>query len=248
MKNKEMAFLDHLEELRWRIIKALISVVLFTVLAFTVSDYILDWLLMPASKVDAQISLQVLKVQAVFIIKLEIALLVGVILSLPVILYQIWSFLSPGLHSHEKKYVWPLIIFAMISFCVGGSFAYYILIPYTLEFFLALAPANVSNNIAIDFYFGFIFRLILVFGIVFELPVLSVILSRLGLITPSFLRRYRRHFIVIFFVLAAILTPPDPTTQVMLAVPLVLLYEVTIFISFIFQKKRKKEEESAYES
>jgi sec-independent protein translocase protein TatC len=243
MENKEMPFLDHLEELRWRIIKALISIVVFTVIAFTVSDYILDWLLLPASKVEAQISLQVLKIQAIFIIKLEIALIVGVVLSLPVILYQIWVFLSPGLHKHERKYVWPLIIFAMISFCVGGAFAYYILVPYTLEFFLALAPSNVENNIAIDFYFGFIFRLILVFGIVFELPVLSVILSRLGLISPSFLRKYRRHFIVIFFVAAAILTPPDPTTQVILAIPLVLLYEVTIFISYIFQKKRKKTED-----
>lgn len=241
MKNIEMPFLDHLEELRWRIIKALISVVFFMILAFTVSDYILDWLLLPASKVETQISLQVLKVQSVFIIKLEIALIIGIILSLPVILYQIWAFLSPGLHPHEKKYVWPLIIFAMISFCLGGAFAYYLLIPYTLDFFLALAPNNVENNIAIDFYFGFIFRLILVFGIVFELPVLSVILSRMGLITPSFLRKYRRHSIVIFFVVAAILTPPDPTTQVMLAVPLVLLYEVTIFISYVFQKKRKKE-------
>ena len=129
MMNNEMPFLEHLEELRWRIIKALISVVILTVLAFTVSDYILDWLLLPSEKVDAQLTLQVLKVQAVFIIKLEIALIVGVILSLPVILYQIWSFLSPGLHLHEKKYIWPLIIFAMLSFCVGGAFAYYLLIP-----------------------------------------------------------------------------------------------------------------------
>lgn len=244
MKNFEMPFLEHLEELRWRIIKALISVAAFTILSFTISDYILDWLLFPSTQLKAQISLQVLKVQAVFIIKLEIALIVGIILSLPVILFQIWAFLSPGLHSHEKKYVWPLIFFAMISFCFGGAFAYYILIPFTLEFFLALAPANVSNNIAIDFYFGFIFRIILVFGLVFELPVLSIILSRLGLITPSFLRKYRRHSMVIFFIVAAILTPPDPTTQIMLAIPLVLLYEVTIFISYIFQKKRKKEEEA----
>ena len=105
-----MPFLEHLEELRWRIIKALISVVILTVLAFTVSDYILNWLLLPSEKIDAQLTLQVLKVQAVFIIKIEIALIVGVILSLPVILFQIWSFLSPGLHSHEKKYIWPLII------------------------------------------------------------------------------------------------------------------------------------------
>ena len=229
-----MPFLDHLEELRWRIIKSLISVVILTIAAFAVSDYVLNWLLLPAENVNVPLSLQVLKVQAVFVIKLEIALIVGVILSLPVILYQIWAFIAPGLHDSEKKYIWPLIFFSMLSFMVGGAFAYFVIIPYTLDFFLGLAPANVANNIAIDFYFGFLLRLILVFGVVFELPVLSVILSRLGLISPSFLRKYRRHAIVIFFIAAAILTPPDPTTQVLLAVPLVLLYEVTIFISYIF--------------
>lgn len=235
-----MPFLDHLEELRWRIIKALISVVLFTVIAFYFSDIFLQWLLKPSTEINAPVTLQVLKVQSIFVIKLEIALIVGVIMSIPVILYQIWSFLAPGLHQHEKKYIWPVIIFAMISFCAGGAFAYYLIIPYALDFFLNLAPENISNNIAIDFYFGFILRLIVVFGVVFELPVLSVILSRLGLITPQFLRKYRRHSIVIFFILAAILTPPDPTTQVMLAIPLVLLYEVTIIISYVFAKKRKE--------
>jgi len=243
-----MPFLDHLEELRWRIIKSLISVAILTIAAFAVSDYVLNWLLLPAEKVNVPLSLQVLKVQAIFVIKLEIALIVGVILSLPVILYQIWAFIAPGLHDSEKKYIWPLIFFSMLSFMVGGAFAYYVIIPYTLDFFLGLAPVNVANNIAIDFYFGFLLRLILVFGVVFELPVLSVILSRLGLISPSFLRKYRRHAIVIFFIAAAILTPPDPTTQVLLAVPLVLLYEVTIFISYVFTKKRKAKELAEQES
>jgi len=243
-----MTFLEHLEELRWRIIKSLISVAILTIAAFAVSDYVLNWLLLPAEKVNVPLSLQVLKVQAIFVIKLEIALIVGVILSLPVILYQIWAFIAPGLHDSEKKYIWPLIFFSMLSFMVGGAFAYYVIIPYTLDFFLGLAPVNVANNIAIDFYFGFLLRLILVFGVVFELPVLSVILSRLGLISPSFLRKYRRHAIVIFFIAAAILTPPDPTTQVLLAVPLVLLYEVTIFISYVFTKKRKAKELAEQES
>ncbi len=240
MQSNEMPFLDHLEELRWRIIKSLISVVLFTIIAFFFSDYVLNWLLLPSFKVDAQISLQVLKVQAVFIIKLEIALLIGVVLSIPVILYQIWTFLAPGLHSNERKYIWPIIFFAMISFSIGASFAYYIIIPYALDFFLALAPENVTNNIAIDFYFGFLIRLLIVFGIVFELPVLSLILSKMGLITPDFLKKYRRHAIVLFFVAAAILTPPDPTTQLFLALPLILLYEFTILILYFFSKEKKE--------
>ena len=230
-----------MEELRWRIIKSLVSVVIFTIISFFFSDYILQWLLLPSFEVNAQISLQVLKVQAVFIIKLEIALLVGVISSIPVILYQIWAFLAPGLHSHERKYIWPIIFFAMISFGTGASFAYYIIIPYALEFFLGLAPENVTNNIAIDFYFGFLLRLLIVFGVVFELPVISIILSKMGLITPTFLKKYRRHAIVLFFVAAAILTPPDPTTQLFLAVPLILLYEVTILILRLISKDDKKQ-------
>lgn len=240
MPQGEMPFLDHLEELRWRIIKSLVSVVIFTIIAFTVSNYVLEWLLIPSKHVNVQISMQVLKIQTIFIIKLEIALIVGVIISIPVILYQIWAFLAPGLHDNEKKYIWPIIFFAMFSFLVGAAFAYYMIIPYALDFFLGLAPSNVANNIAIDFYFGFLLRIIVVFGIVFELPVLSVILSKLGLITPSFLRKYRRHAIVIIFIAAAILTPPDPTTQILLAIPMVLLYELTILLSYIFSKKRKE--------
>jgi sec-independent protein translocase protein TatC len=240
MQENEMPFLDHLEELRWRIIKALSSIVLFAIIAFFFSDFVLNWLLLPASKVEAQISLQVLKVQAVFIIKLEIALILGVLLSIPVILFQIWSFLSPGLHQKERKYIWPIIIFSMVSFAIGASFAYYIIVPYALDFFLGLAPQNVSNNISIDFYFGFLLRLLIVFGIVFQLPVISIILAKMGLITPAFLKKYRRHAIVTIFVAAAILTPPDPMTQMFLAVPLVLLYEITIFLLYFFSRKDKK--------
>ncbi len=234
----EMSFLDHLEELRWRLLKSIVSIVVFMLGAFFISDYVLDFLLLPMQDINAQISMQVLKVQTIFVIKLEIALILGIILSLPVILYQLWAFIAPGLLPKEKKYIWPIIFFAMLSFLIGASFAYFIIIPYALEFFLGLAPSTVSNNIAIDFYMGFILRLILVFGIVFELPILSVVLAKLGLISPQFLRKYRRHAIVTIFIIGAILTPPDPTTQVFLAIPLVILYEVTIWMAAVFGKKR----------
>jgi len=239
MANDEMPFLDHLEELRWRLIKSFISILLLTIVAFTFSDTFLNYLILPAQRINAPITLQVLKVQAIFVIKLELSVIVGVVASIPFVLYQIWGFIAPGLRQKEKKYIWPIILVAMVSFLVGAAFAYFIIIPYALDFFLGLAPQNVSNNIALDYYFGFMVRLILVFGIVFELPVLSMILSMFGLITPAFLRKYRRHAIVIFFIAAAILTPPDPTTQILLAVPMVMLYEVTIWVSFFFSKKRK---------
>jgi len=237
----EMPFLDHLEELRWRIIKSLIAVVIFTIISFAFSDQILDFLLLTTKNLKHQLQLQVLKVQTVFIIKLELALIAGIMLSLPVIFYQIWAFVAPGLLENERKYVVPVITFATISFIVGAAFAFFVIIPFALDFFLSLVPENVKNNIALDFYFGFVARIVLVFGIVFELPVVSLLLTKLGLLTPQFLRKYRRYAIVVIFVLAAILTPPDPTTQIMLAVPLLLLFEVTIWISYFFAKKPKKE-------
>lgn len=236
-----MPFLDHLEELRWRIIKSLIAVVIFTIISFAFSDQILDFLLLTTKNLKHQLQLQVLKVQTVFIIKLELALIAGIMLSLPVIFYQIWAFVAPGLLENERKYVVPVITFATISFIVGAAFAFFVIIPFALDFFLSLVPENVKNNIALDFYFGFVARIVLVFGIVFELPVVSLLLTKLGLLTPQFLRKYRRYAIVVIFVLAAILTPPDPTTQIMLAVPLLLLFEVSIWISYFFAKKPKKE-------
>lgn len=236
----EMPFLDHLEELRWRIIRALIAVSVATIACFFISDVILDFLLVTTKNLRTDINLQVLKVQTIFIIKLEIALIFGIILSLPYIFYQIWAFIAPGLLEKERKYVVPVILFATLSFIVGSSFAFFIIVPFALDFFLSLAPPSVTNNIALDFYFGFVVRIVLVFGIVFELPILSILLTKIGLLTPGILKKYRRYAIVSIFIVAAILTPPDPTTQVMLGIPLVILYEITIWLSYLFQKKKKE--------
>lgn len=237
----EMPFLDHLEELRWRLIKSVIAVFVLTVVSFYFSDIFLDMLLYSATNINQDINLQVLKVQTVFIIKLEIALIFGVVLGLPVILYQLYAFIAPGLLGKERRYIWPVIFFATLSFLVGATFAYMIIVPLALNFFLGLAPENVTNQIALDFYFGFIARIIIVFGVVFELPVISLFLTKIGLLTPQILKRYRRYAIVTMFVGAAILTPPDPTTQVMLAIPLLVLYEATIWISYFFAKKKDPE-------
>lgn len=236
-----MPFLDHLEELRWRIIKSLVAVVAFTIIAFFFSDQILNFLLLTTRNLKHQLQLQVLKVQTVFVIKLELALITGIIFSLPVIFYQIWAFISPGLLENERKYVIPVIIFATISFIIGAAFAFFVIIPFALDFFLGLVPESVKNNIALDFYFGFVARMVLVFGIVFELPVVSLLLTKIGILTPKILRKYRSYAIVVIFIMAAILTPPDPTTQLLLAIPLVLLYEITIWISYIFYRKKKEQ-------
>lgn len=241
----EMPFLDHLEELRWRAIRILIAVMALTIGCFFVSDYILDFLLYSTKGLQFEINLQVLKVQTVFIIKLELALIFGIVFSLPYILFQVWQFVAPGLLEKERNYVFPVIFFATLSFLVGASFAYFIIVPIALDFFLSLAPETVTNNIALDFYFGFVVRIVIVFGIVFELPVISLFLTKIGLLTPAILKKYRRYAIITIFILAAILTPPDPTTQVMLGIPLVVLYEFTIWISYIFMKKKKTAEEES---
>jgi len=240
-REREMPFLDHLEEMRWRLLKSVISVFVMMVICFFFSDYILELLLYPGKQIEPPVPLQVLKVQTVFIIKLEIALVAGIIFSLPVIFYQLWQFLMPGLLVGERKLVPGIVFFSVLCFLAGGAFAYFLIIPYALQFFLSLAPIDIQNNIALDFYIGFLLRLIFVFGIVFELPMLSLVLSKIGLITPEFMRKYRKYAIVSAFILGAILTPPDPTTQVLLAFPIVILYEVSIYIAKIFGTKRTTE-------
>lgn len=243
-KEKEMPFLDHLEELRWRLLKSIVSIFVMMLICFGFSDQILDLLLYPGQNIDVPVPLQVLKVQTIFIIKLEIALIAGIIFSLPVIFYQMWQFLAPGLLKKERKLIPLLVFLTVLCFLAGGAFAYFVIIPFALQFFLGLAPPNIENNIALDFYIGFLLRIILVFGVVFELPMLTLMLAKLGLVTSELMRKYRKYAIVGAFILGAILTPPDPTTQIMLAIPIVLLYELSIFIAKIFGSEHRKEEQN----
>ena len=229
--DKEMPFLEHLEELRRRIIRIAIGIIISALLCLVFSKQLLNLLLWPTTRVNLPMDIQVLKVQGMFIVTLEIAFFGGIILSLPYILYQTWMFIAPGLYSKERNYVPRIIFSATFLFLVGVFFAYYFIFPFALNFFLGLAPPSVKTNIAIDFYIGFILRLLFIFGIVFELPILSFFLSKMGILTPEIMRKRRKHAIVLIFVLAALFTPPDPFTQVMLAIPLILLYEISIFIS-----------------
>ena len=241
INEREMPFLDHLEEMRWRLFKSLISVFVLMLICWGFSDQLLEVLRYPGTQITPPLKMQVLKVQTVFMTKLEIALVAGIILGLPVIIYQVWQFMAPGLIKKEKKFLPIVIISTIICFLIGGLFAYFIIIPFALQFFMDLAPADIENNIALDFYIGFLLRIIVVFGVVFELPIISIILTKMGLLTPQFMRKYRRYALVLAFILGAILTPPDPSTQIMLAIPIVLLYEVSIFLSQIFSSKKKDE-------
>ena len=236
--NKSMSFIDHLEELRWRIIKILSSIIFGGILTFFFIDFFLELLLKPLDNTnsDNPINLQVLSVQGMFIIKWSIALIGGVVFAIPVITFQIWKFISPGLYANEKGFVLPLVFFSFVSFLLGIIFSYTILIPYCLNFFASLSGETVLNNFSINHYFSFITWLLLGCGIVFQLPVVSFLLSTIGLLTPAFMRHYRRHAIVIIFILSSFITPPDPVSMLVMAFPLIILYELSIGVSWIVNR------------
>ena len=233
-----MGFLEHLEELRWRLIKSFISITFGSILSFSFIDKILSILLLPTLETTIPINIQVLSVQGMFIIKWFISFISGFILAFPVLIYQLWKFISPGLKVNEKKYVFPIVFFSFSSFVIGISFGYFVLIPFSLEFFSSIGMGNVENNYSIQYYFSFLSWLLLGSGVIFQLPVVSLMLSALGLLTPAFMRHYRRHSIVSIFILSSFITPPDPVSMLIMAVPLILLYELSIGISWLVNRHK----------
>ncbi len=233
-----MHFLDHLEELRWRLLKSLISVLIGSVVTFYFIDIIIEFLIKPTQSLTNPMDLQVLKVQGMFMIKWGIALIGGFVLAIPVLTYQLWKFISPGLYLNERKYVGPLIFFTYLSFLVGLVFSYTVIIPFSLEFFTSVGVDQIENNFSINYYFNFVTWLMIGSGLIFELPVLVFILSVIGLLTPSFMSHYRRHSIVIILILSAFITPPDPVSLVLMFIPLWLLYEISIGVSWLVNRKR----------
>ena len=233
-----MGFLEHLEELRWRLIKSFISIIFGSILSFSFIDKILSILLLPTLETTIPINIQVLSVQGMFIIKWFISFISGFILAFPVLIYQLWKFISPGLKVNEKKYVFPIVFFSFSSFVIGISFGYFVLIPFSLEFFSSIGMGNVENNYSIQYYFSFLSWLLLGSGVIFQLPVVSLMLSALGLLTPAFMRHYRRHSIVSIFILSSFITPPDPVSMLIMAVPLILLYELSIGISWLINRDK----------
>ena len=233
-----MGFLEHLEELRWRLIKSFISITFGSILSFSFIDKILSILLLPTLETTIPINIQVLSVQGMFIIKWYISFISGFILAFPVLIYQLWKFISPGLKVNEKKYVFPIVFFSFSSFVIGISFGYFVLIPFSLEFFSSIGMGNVENNYSIQYYFSFLSWLLLGSGVIFQLPVVSLMLSALGFLTPAFMRHYRRHSIVSIFILSSFITPPDPVSMLIMAVPLILLYELSIGISWLINRDK----------
>ncbi|MBA3670551.1 MAG: twin-arginine translocase subunit TatC [Gemmatimonadaceae bacterium] len=243
-----MPFLDHLEELRWRIIYALGALVAGVVGAFflVLKLDLLTWMQGPMLPYLHGHRLVYTHPGDGFSILLQSSILVGVVLALPVILYQLWAFLAPALHRHEKRLVIPVILGAVSLFVGGAALAWYFVLPMTLKFLSGLGDASFDQMITVSEYFGFVSSMVLAMGAVFELPIAVLALSALGLVTPQLLSRFRKHAILGSYVVAAVITPGDLfVTSVALMVPLYLLYEVSIVLSSIVQRKRRRSEIAA---
>jgi sec-independent protein translocase protein TatC len=234
---KEMSFLEHLEELRWRIIYSIIGIVVGTVIAWIFIDFLVDVVLLKPAK-DSGAALQNLRPFGQLFLYMQIAIMVGIIISIPNIFYQFWQFISPALRKRERQYIFWIVLFSSVCFLIGIAFAYFAMLPLTLKFAAQFGSTTIKNQFSIEEYMSIIISVMLAAGLVFELPMISFFLSKLGILKPSFMKKYRKHAIVIIMVASAFLTPgTDPVSQIVLAVPLVVLYEVSILISKISQKK-----------
>ncbi|QQS38254.1 MAG: twin-arginine translocase subunit TatC [Ignavibacteriales bacterium] len=232
-----MTFLDHLEELRWRLIYALIGLVAATAFCWIFIDYLIEFILLKPAK-DAGATLQNLRPFGQLFMYFQVSIVAGIILSLPNIFYQVWKFIAPALKKRERKYIFLIVLYSTVCFLAGIVFAYYIMLPLTLKFASQFGSSEISNAFAIDEYLSIIISVMLAAGLIFELPMVSFFLSKLGILTPAFMKKYRRHSIVIIMILAAFLTPgADPVSQLILAAPLLVLYEISIFISKLSVRK-----------
>ncbi len=236
-KEGEMSFLDHLEELRWRLIYAIIGIIVGTIITWIFIDQLVNFILLKPAR-DAGAELQNLKPFGQIFLFVQVAIVGGIVLSIPNIFYQFWKFISPALKKGEKRYVFSIVFFSTVCFLSGLVFAYFVLLPLALSFVSEFGAEEIKNNFAINEYLNIVISLMLGASFVFELPVLSFFLTKLGILTPRLMKKYRRYALVIILFFAAFLTPPDPVSQLILAVPLVLLYEISIFISKISMKKK----------
>ena len=243
---REMSFWDHLEELRSRLIWSLVGIVIATALCAFFSDAIVNkFLLAPALHTKPPLKIQNLKPYGQLMLYMEIVFIAGLILSLPNTLYHFWKFVQPALYPNERKYVTSIVFFSTFFFLAGGAFGYFFLIPNALSFFSSFGTQNIENIIDVQSYFGFIVGIILACGVVFELPMLSYFLAKVGVLGPQFMRKYRRHAVIIVLFIADAITPPDIASQVMVAIPLYLLYEISILVVQVTRANKLKKEKAA---
>lgn len=240
----EMPFLDHLEELRWRLFRCAVAIALGVIVAFALLySKQIDVVGLLARPVQPYLKqpLIVTHPGALFDVVMDASITIGLIFASPVIVWQIWGFLSPALYGHEKKIVIPALVGAAGLFLAGIALSYYYVLPVTLKFLLSFQTEAAVSMLSVDEYFGFVFAMCLAFGAVFELPIVILLGTALGLVKPSFLIKFRRHAFVGCILAAALITPgSDPTSLFALTIPLYLLYEVSIQLSRVVFNRRER--------
>jgi sec-independent protein translocase protein TatC len=259
----EMTFLQHLEELRWHIIRAVLAIVVFSIVAFIYKSILFDTVLMAPSsqnfwtnrmlcelghRVNAPalcinrtpLVLQNIQVSGMFMAHIKISLIAGLVLAFPFIFYEFWRFIRPALYQNEKQHTTGAIFYISFLFLLGVVFGYFLITPLSINFLYNYHISDVVKNVpTLGSYVSLITSIVLASGLLFELPVLVYFLSRIGLVTASFLKRYRKHAVIVILLVAGIITPPDIFSQIMVSLPLFLLYEVSIVISKRVEKKRE---------
>ena len=234
----------HIADLRKRLTISTITVVIMFFACFSFYEPILEWMMAPVKHaLPVGTSMIAVEIQETFFTAMKVAFFAGFIISLPVIFWQLWLFLAPGLYDHEKKLVVPFVFFATLMFLLGASFAYYIVVPVGFDFLIAFGNSVVSVLPSIGKYVGFFTKLLIGFGIAFELPVITFFLAKIGLVNDQMLKDFFRYAVVLIFIVAAVLTPPDVISQVLMAAPLLILYGVSIYIAKVFNPAQKEEEE-----
>ena len=267
---KEMSFLQHLEELRWHIIRSILAIVFFMILAFIFKNFLFDHVILapknpafftnrllchlgeifnsPSLCINTKpLNLININMSGQLTTQFAVAMVAGVILAFPVVLWEFWKFFRPALKPKEAKYAQGTVFAASALFFIGVCFGYFMLSPLSIHFLSTYEiSAEVTNQINIRSYISTLSSIVLATGLIFELPIITFFLTKVGLITPTFMRKYRKHAIVLIFIIAAIITPPDVFSQTLVAIPLLLLYEVSIFISSGVMKQKEKDREEFF--
>ncbi|MGZ3750975.1 MAG: twin-arginine translocase subunit TatC [Mucilaginibacter sp.] len=265
----EMSFFDHLEALRWHLIRAALAIVVFTIGCFAYYDWIYDHIIMAPSKptfwtfrmmcdlgallhrdmCPNKINIQLINTEMAgqFTLQIDSSLMLGLVLGIPYLLYELWRFIKPALHDKERKAASGFVFYASFLFLSGVFFGYYVITPISLNFLAGYTVStSIQNLFSIDSYISSVSTLTLATGLVFELPILVYILANLGIATPKFMRETRRYAIVIILIIAAVVTPtPDMLTMTVVAIPLLLLYELSISVAAVVERRKKKRAEEA---
>jgi len=245
----DLPVIQHLTELRSRLLKAIGAVLIGMMVGLAISDRVFTFLAKPLIDLlpEADRRLVFTSLPEIFVVYFKVAIFSGIILACPVIFYQIWRFVEPALYEHERRSALPFVLISTLFFLLGSAFCYWQVFPWGFRFFISLSSETIQPMLTMSEYLKFSTTLILIFGTIFEMPVLISFLAKLGIIRHELLRRQRKYAIVIIFIVAAVLTPPDVLTQIMMALPMMLLYEISILGAKLFGRSASGKHESEIE-